>query len=366
MKKIALYLCFLAFLCSCASDEFTITGSWLDAKGQTAYLERHGIDKTEIIDTCVLNSQTGDFSFSALRPEAPEFYHLRVNGRTFVFAIDSTERVVVNIDSTVSVKGSPNTQKIIEVQNEVRTAGDTLSLLFNSFTSGRITRQQLDDSIYSVVLNYKTKMREMIQKNPSSVVSYYALFKKLPFQISVFDPYDPADYHYFVLVANMWKKKYPNSLRFQQLVNMMADAKQKNKVVKPVVTDDTPVSANIDIVLADHVGRKVALSSLKGKSVLLLFCYLADMDDDVLTSLGYLRNMYKDKFEIYMVNYDKNIRMWRDKSATYPWISVLDLDESTFQTYNLKNLPSNFLLDMDGNIVDRDLTIQNLIQLLQN
>lgn len=369
MKKLVRFLGFCVaalLLASCSEgDKFSIMGSVNGPVTPTAYLMRNGLDKTECVDSATIRDD-GSFYLSAHRPSSPEFYTVVINGHSYWFSVDSTEAITMSADSSnwdkYEVTGSENTIQILDVQNRIEKINQSLTALMKNYQDGQISHEDLYNKVYEVVAKYKSDMKDFIQNNSASAVSYYILFKQLPYGIKTFDPYTAEDYHYFVLVANAWNKRYPESYRAKQLKNLMADAKKQIKANQAMAAADKGGQTGIiDLVLPDYMGRKKKLSDLKDKTVLLEFCYMAQMGDEALSELESLNTKYKNEgLEIYMVNFDQNINVWRQKAAKCPWTTVLDMDESSYLTYNLSFLPTNYLISANGNIIGRDVSIDEV------
>ena len=338
--------------------------------GATLYLQREGLDKQEILDSVTL-TKNGSFSVAIPSDSVPEFYTVRCGSGVYWIASDSAASLhlnaVYNDSKNYKVDGTKALNDIYAIQQTLFMMEDSVNLLIDSVKAGRIERDSLLNVAYSLVSNYKDSAKCIIQKSPSSVSAYYVLFKKANLGIPIFDAYNPDDYHYFALVANAWNKKYPESLRTKQLKNLLLDAKNKKTVRNANLTEKAKSTGFIDISLPNRMGEFVSLSSLKGKDILLQFCLLAQLSDEVIANLKTIYKQYSSKnFDIYMVCYDKNPKVWRDKTKDFPWITVLDYPENTFKTYNLKLLPTNFLIDSDGDLRGRDLDEDMLVQYLKS
>jgi len=70
-----------------------------------------------------------------------------------------------------------------------------------------------------------------------------------------------------------------------------------------------------------------------------------------------LYNKYSDQgFNIYQVSVDNDESYWMNTAKNLPWICVHD-ESSIYSTYlksyNVTQLPAVFLIDREGNIVER-------------
>ena len=70
-----------------------------------------------------------------------------------------------------------------------------------------------------------------------------------------------------------------------------------------------------------------------------------------------LYNKYSSEgLAIYQVSVDSDESYWSNIASNLPWICVRDessVYSSYLKSYNVRNLPSAFLIDREGNIVDR-------------
>ena len=147
---------------------------------------------------------------------------------------------------------------------------------------------------------------------------------------------------------------------FLLTILMLFTSAATTNVQKPAVGEKAP-----DIVQTDISGKTIALSSLKGKVVLVDFwaswCAPCRKENPNLVQAY---NEYRDAefrngngFVIFSVSLDKNKLAWKkavsDDGLDWPY-HVSDLKgwkNEAAKTYGVRSVPSNFLIDGDGKII---------------
>ena len=117
--KIAICAAVAVALTACTEGKFQINGNISNAKDSVLYLENMSLDGPVKTDSVKLG-EDGAFSFSGAKPDAPEFYRLRIAAQIINLSIDSTETVTVKAQypgmaSNYTVEGSENCSKIKEL-----------------------------------------------------------------------------------------------------------------------------------------------------------------------------------------------------------------------------------------------------------
>ena len=118
-----------------------------------------------------------------------------------------------------------------------------------------------------------------------------------------------------------------------------------------------------DIVSKDTNGKAIALSTLIGKGVLMVYFWASWCEGCEAENPNIIRiyNKYKDRgFDIYAVALDKNKTEWLKaiKKHKFTWTNVSDLREwesEAVKTYNVNRTPAIYLLDKEGRIMARNL-----------
>ena len=221
------------------------------------------------------------------------------------------------------------------------------------------------DSISAIQRDYAV---EHIMKDTASPVSWLLLRELIP--ASGLLGFDSTDLGYFYMVSNGMKDRYPNS-EYTTYIDM--DIESINSQLAAMRNPVTTSGKAPEIVLNDYNGKPIALSSLRGKVVLVDFwaswCGPCRQENPNVVRLY---EQYKDKgFTVYSVSLDDN----RDK-----WMKAIDADNLSWPNhvsdlkgwssdaaiaYNVRSIPATFLLDKEGNIIAENVRGPQLEQKLQ-
>lgn len=196
----------------------------------------------------------------------------------------------------------------------------------------------------------EAKSKEFIKQNPKSFVSAYQI-KELEYSNSgetleaLFKGLDPSI------------QKSALGIKLDETIAI----KKKTSVGKLVMEFSQP----------DTLGKPVSVSSFKGKYVLLDFWAswcgpCRGENPNVLKAY----NQFKDKgFTVFSVSIDENREKWLKavKEDQLPWTQVSDLKRknAAAEQFGIHAIPSNFLLDPNGNIVAVNLRGDALLKKLE-
>lgn len=355
----------LAISCK-QGNTFRVTGQIGAAEGDTLYLSHRGLAGVDLLDSTVLKKE-GTFSFKQPAPANPEFYQLRIGDKIAVFAVDSAETLHVTANATdwynsFKVLDSPSNDQMKEVDALTRQAALQIASLEKQLKSGSLDEIAYITQLDTILQDYKASVSKLILANPSGATAYYAIFQKINDYL-IFDPYDRKDYAMFGAVATSWNRYYPDTERTKHLYDFTMNAlktrrqqEQQAKLFENIPVEE--VSGLPDIVLSGVDGKKKSLSSLKGKVVLLDFIvYGADFSPKHAIDLNNLYKQFNSKgFEIYQISLDTDEHFWKISAANLPWVTVRDprsVNSPLLATYNVRQIPTAFLINREGNIVAR-------------
>lgn len=375
MKKIFLAVLVAAGLGACNSEpKFEVEGKIADAAGKMLYLEASALEGITPLDSVKLG-ESGTYSFKQPRPESPEFYRLRVEDKVINFSIDSTETVQIDAPftdfaTTYEVKGSANSQKIKELTLKQAKLQSDVDALAQAMRSHQVGVDVFEDSLGVLLKNYKDDVKiNYIFAAPNTAAAYFALFQKLNNYL-IFDPLNNKDdVKCFAAVATSLNNFYPHADRSKNLYNIVIKGMKNTHASQPKALDipqeviqETGV---IDISLRDMKGDMRKLTDLKGKAVILDFTiYQTAVSATHNYLLLDLYKKYADQgLEIYQVSLDADEHYWKTTADNLPWICVRDANgiySSVAASYNVKTVPTLFLINKNNELSARGETIKDL------
>ena len=357
-------LCMFLFSACNNSSDFTVKGVVAGADGQLMYLENVGISNVVTLDSVKL-APGGKFKFTEKRPEYPDFYRLRLNNQLINFAIDSTETVSFVADAgtfatSYSVEGSESSTAIKAITLAQLDANQAISRLRKEYEDKMISDTTYRTKVLAAADAYKEVARKYIYSAPMSTAAYFALFQQID-GLLFFDLYDRNDVKAYGAAATSYDHTYPESPRSKHLYNLTLQSMKVLRAQRPADYSnvETKEISFLDIELPDVRGEVVKLSTVApGKVVLINFtAYQTEWSPALNMALGELYTKYHDQgLEIYQVSLDSDFHFWRNGASNLPWITVRDPQSVYSQVaglYNVKQLPTLFILDRKGNLVKR-------------
>jgi len=379
-KKIlfSIVLAFIIYACnnSNTADEnnFVINGKLLNVKENKIYLEELTIKDRIILDSAKID-KNGQFVFE-YKPSQIGFYVLKLNENNFVtLLIDKGETLSITGDarqlaSTYDVSGSDGSFKIKQINAQLRKNYDRVDSLKREFDKNRYAenfievKNALDSAYLEILKDQKMFITSFIDNNLTSLASIIALYQSFGQQPVLSEK---EDFAYFDKLSRSLIKLYPTNQHSQDLylkvdeikkyLQMKKDAEERLKIGNPAP----------EIVLNNTEGAPVALSSLKGKYVLLDFwaswCAPCREQNPILKKVY---NKFRNKgFEIFAVALDREKNAWLNaiKLDKIDWICVSDLlywQSPIAKLYDIETIPSNYLIDKEGRILRKNIATPEL------
>lgn len=374
-NKIACGLIIATVFASCGQkNQFQVQGKITDAADKILYLEANTLNGTIKKDSIKLDNK-GQFSLEGITEELPEFYQLRIENQLINLVADSIETITINADgkklaTDYTIEGSKQSEIIAELNTLNRTLKQQADSILGEARIKQISQQEFAKEIDSLLNVYKEKVnRQYIFTQPGSMSAYYALFQKLGDYMIYNAVSSKEDVKCFAAVATSMNLYYPHALRTKHLRNLalkgMKNTRKPKEKILNIPEEKVGQLGLINVSLRDYDGNLKNLSDLKGKVVLLDFtAYAAEVSIEHNLSLRELYNKYnKQGFTIYQVSLDDNEHFWKTAAANLPWICVRDPQgkySSIASTYNIKKIPTFFLINRNNEIVERDIEIKDM------
>ena len=344
--RIALFFAAALVLGSCGKKA-EIVCTVADAPDSEFVIKLLNVKTYDVLDT-VKSNAAGTFRYSVeIEKGQPEFVYV-FNGDTQIAALllETGEKAVVTADrfGNYSVSGSDGSASLKEVNER-----------FASFMSTMRRAVDASDS-KAASTEYVKYYRECVKyviSNPFSLTSIPVLYQRINTDSPVFA--QPTDALYFRSVCDSLKTKYPDS---RYVKSLEAETVRREKSLALNSSFNLAGETGFpDLNIADVNGKKVALSSVDAKVIMLYFWSSTDAEQK-MTNVESLLPLYKEfhpkGFEIYSVCVDIDKAEWVScvKNQELPWINVNDglgAASGALIAYNVASLPCTFLI-ADGTL----------------
>lgn len=363
-----------AVLCACQSSKVKISGRFVGSDAGEVYLERVTPLAQAIIDTATLDKE-GGYRFDVRGVgKTPSLYNMVYNGERIPLFIAGGDRLTVSSVGSVvrnyTVAGSEESELLRSFYQAFVIGAQHLDNIASRFAAEGLTdenRKALAKAYTDEYYRIRREQLRFIIENKSSLAAVYALYQRLPGDTNLFN--GDSDVVYFRTVAEALEERYPESPYLQTLLGEIARMDARINLASKIVEAGYP-----DLEMADVYGKKVRLSSLAGKVVLLDF-WSAELGSSNALNAE-LKQIYAKyagaptAFEVYQVAIDTSKPLWISavQEQQLPWISVSDLRgraSSALGLYNVQKLPANFLIDKQGSIVAKDIYGKSLEEKLE-
>ena len=346
------------------SGPFTVSGTLRNSSSKVVYLEESIIATGQtILKDSARISADGKFSMSVDVP-GEGVYNLRMqNEPAFVTIINDAERINIEADfkkqyDFYDVSGSASSKgikdylaKINELQREK----------FNYYTQSDSIRKNKGDSLLAQSL--ETKQRDITQQMKTITTQTVQESGKAPLSLFVLATYQG-------MANNPGFRMY--AFTAEELVGLLNEMINKFPGNDDIVKIKTSIESQIkkswigkqapEIALPNTEGTKVALSSYRGKYVLVDFwaswCGPCRRENPTVVEA---HNRFRDKnFTVLGVSLDRQKEAWEkaivDDNLNWTHISDLKYWQSdVVPVYRIESIPFNVLVDPDGKIVAENL-----------
>lgn len=352
-------LCATLFCCSCSNNDVRVGGKFFGLTAKSVYLEQMTASGQTIIDSVEL-AKDGSYRFVIKSaPKTPSIYNIIYNNERIPLLLTAGESVTVGSMGSVlanyTVSGSEESELLREFNREYITGMQELNAKVAAYAeAGESLKTEIAQLYTAKLREIKRNQISFIIKNKSSIAAVYALYQRLPDEKYLVN--SESDLIYFRTVADAVSKRYPTSPFVVTLRNDVARMEAQTSLLNTIEERDYP-----DIVADDMYGKQVKLSELEGNVILVDF-WAAELGNSNALNAD-LKNIYEkyeaDGFRVYQVSFDTSKATWIKavQEQKLPWVSVCDFRGQAspiMGVYNVRSLPSNYLIDRNGRIVAKN------------
>lgn len=330
------------------------------------YLYEMTPQKNVLLDSFAIKDSK--FLFT-LHNKLPGFYNITIDKNNFVtLLVDTNETITYKGDlnrlyynyTVIGSKGSSLLKEFNDNRQKVLLKIDSLKKVIDkkmyadNYASIKPT---IDSAFEKMFISEKKYAEAFINKNTTSLASIIALYQPIGIKY-LFDA--DKDYAIFIKVDSVLSKRYPGSIHIQSMHKQVEKSLATRKQVMENIAKLQPGKYAPDMVLPDLEGNPKKLSNYKENPVILYFwagwskgsrSQNAEMID--------LFKQYKKKgLTVYAISLDRSKAEWKAavEDDKLKWTNVSgqgSLDSEIAKTYNVREIPSFFLLDTANIIVNR-------------
>lgn len=355
MKKVLLFLAAATLVACNTNNGFVIEGTLVNSDAKTVYLEKI-TGQSEVIDSVQL-TENGKFKFVGTA-ETEGIYRLNFsNIRAVDLVIDNTSNIELNVDAKKSmdqyeVKGSDASLEIQSVNKILYNTYKIVEDLQNQYAAcqnlpnAEEVGAQIEVKYNQTMENQIVQIKDYIKKSNNMLIDFYAVS-----YLNIDD-----NYEYIKSVLDEYKDKTESTAYTKQYVSKFSE--YANLAIGSVAPE---------INLPDPKGNNIALSSLRGKVVLIDFwaSWCGPCRKENPNNVKLYNELKGKGFEIYGVSLDKTKEDWtkaimEDKLT---WTHVSDLKfwgSEAAAKYKVESIPATFLIDKEGKILAKNLRGEEL------
>lgn len=355
---------------ACTGNSATVSGRLAGPGSSTVLLQELGPEGNVCVDSTTTDRK-GNFRFRVELPShGPVFYTLQIGSAQIPLFVSSGERIHISSyygnPDRYTVEGSHESELLNQMHATLERGMSRLDSLGRLIaTTDEKARSRYLQEYSREYTRLKRAQIKFIVTNSGSLAALYALQQHLPDGRKLFN--GQHDLLYYRLVADSVSKYYPESPYLASFRSYLDSADSNHELTAMIRASLCNPAPYPDLALPDMYGTTHRLSDLSGKVILLDFWSAGEKRSAIYNAE--LKEIYRDMadrgFEIYQVGMDMSRQTWVNAvlAQQLPWISVCDFkgrDGIAPRVYNITSIPSNYLIDRQGEIVARNVSSERL------
>ena len=350
MKSSKLFAAAAVVLLAAACGKNTqIEGTLHEGAGKAVTVKLLDVNRFQVLDT-VKTDNKGAFRYKLdIAQGKPEFIYLFYGEKQIAsLLLQKGDKVHVETDTlgVYSVEGSEESLKLQQVEKDYSAFMREMQRILDRSANP-------DPELSRCYIQYYRDRLKYVVTNSHSLTVVPVLFQQVNPGLPVFG--QNTDGLVMRSVADTLKQAYPES-RYVKALEKEA-ARRENQLSMAYRIMNAETLGYPDLELPDQYGKKVKLSEVDAKVVMLYFWTAADATHK-MQNLDVLKPVYQDfhnkGFEIYAISLDTDKAVWARavENQKLPWINVCDglgVGSPSIRTYNVQQVPSAFFL-VDGEL----------------
>ena len=379
MNRILLSIILALFVFTSCKDEpvkYTINGSISGASNK--YIKVIDMTKPGLQPDSIQLDVMGKFSFTKETTQPGDYIFFFKNSDYFRVTplINETVSITANRNNLIESHKIEGSRESEQVSNIIKMHYRSVNVLdtLNQFYLKNQLNPNLDtiiarlsfisDSVYSTEKEY---LENFIENNANSLASYVALSLKFEQNQNLFTIKN--DLKYFTMVDTALYNRFDTIDIVNMINSFVTHSKSKNKQAKTDLPKSLIGNKAPPISLPNTKGDTLTLASLKGKYVLIDFwgtwCRPCRKENPNLRKA--YRTYRRKGFEIFQIAIERNKTDWintirEDRLYWKYQVSELTyMDSKIARKYNVKAIPTNYLVNPEGIIVAKNLFGEELL-----
>lgn len=342
----------LTLFCACESkgSQFVVSGELADSLQSSLYLYEV-VSEARLVDSTRI--EQGKFTLRHSTSGEPKLYLLSSPLGSLYFVADSSTQM--QIKQATQPSAIPY---IIETADEENKAIYAIQKGVREFEIQSLQSKNIAQLDSLVTALREHLLRDYIYANPRSMAAIVALLQA-PHQIPLFQAESgkKQDVQAYGAVATAFETFRPTSLytpvlREKALLGMAIKSDTQAQMAQQQrLINQAQVASFPPITLYDNRGVEQSLAKVAQQHNKVILAFVAMSAPETPRIISKLRAIYKQEetsgLEIFLVALDPDKSSWLQAVRTLPWISTWDPEGKVALTYNVRQLPTFYMIQND-------------------